>query len=220
MLITFSHTFKNKKTNLRLGLLKFNCIVALADESLWNEINSACLEIKGSLSLDQVNKLKNIAATRDGYKKCGKDPNRYRPSADSLIRRIVKGNSLYKVNNIVDILNYISIQSGISIGGYDIKKIDGHAVVDIGQPDDLYNGIGRGELNIEGLPVLRDNKGVFGSPTSDSERTMIENRTGSVAFAFFDFDQDTNLKEIMKNTQNLLKIHAKGKNFSIDIITQ
>ena len=147
-----------------------------------------------------------------------KDPNRYRPSADSLLRRIVKGNGLYKVNNIVDILNLISVKSGFSIGGYNKSAIIGEIVLDKGTAGDEYYGIGRGLLNIENLPVLRDEKGVFGSPTSDSERTMIDERTTSVLFVFFDFGKSNSLDNYLNETIALLKQFANADNINKEIV--
>ena len=59
------------------------------------------------------------------YKRLGKDPNRYRPSAEALRRRILRGLPLYKIDTLVDIVNLVSIRSGYSIGGFDADKIVG-----------------------------------------------------------------------------------------------
>lgn len=220
MIYSFSNSFRKAGASLQLYVLNFSCEINSANKELWKIIDAVCSKKREDIRLDEVNKISQIADTREGYKRCGKDPNRYRPSADSLIRRIVKGNALYKVNNVVDILNLISIQSGISIGGYNTDKIDGDILVDIGKAEDEYTGIGRGKLNIEGLPVLRDNQGVFGCPTSDSERTMISNTTKHVSFVFFNFTNETRLTEIIKETQHLLKSYAKGKDFNLIIVNQ
>jgi DNA/RNA-binding domain of Phe-tRNA-synthetase-like protein len=109
MHILLSEKIKSALTKARLYVINFQCIVNESDPFLWKEIEQFSTGIKNSLLLEEVNKIETIAATRNAYKKCGKDPNRYRPSADSLIRRIVKGSRLYKVNSIVDVLNFISI---------------------------------------------------------------------------------------------------------------
>jgi DNA/RNA-binding domain of Phe-tRNA-synthetase-like protein len=168
-------------------------------------------KIRDEISSDRITAIPTIAEARAAYKSCGKDPSRYRPSADSLIRRIVKGNNLYQVNNVVDVLNLVSLKTGFSIGGYDATKIIGGACLDIGTEKDEYYGIGRGLLNIDGLPVLRDEKGVFGSPTSDSERTMITDSAKNIAFVFFDFGLSESLKNTMNLTTELLKKYTQAK---------
>ncbi len=218
MNIYLSSSISNKFDSIRFGLLELNVSVEPTREQLWEIIGNQINIIKSSLKLDEVNKIENIAATRDFYKKCGKDPNRYRPSADSLMRRIIKGNGLYKVNNVVDVLNLISAKSGISIGGYDISKIVGEVQLDIGTSEDEYSGIGRGTLNIEGLPVLRDESGVFGSPTSDSERTMINEKSKKVCFVFFDFGEDGSLEKHLDETANLLLEFADASDINKRIL--
>jgi DNA/RNA-binding domain of Phe-tRNA-synthetase-like protein len=213
MQIEFTVKLCNALKLNRLGVLTFDCAVRNSTEDLWAEIEKCSLNLSQGLLLEEVNKIETIASARNAYKKCGKDPNRYRPSADSLIRRIVKGNSLYKVNNVVDVLNCVSIQSGFSIGGYDTGKIVGGITMDIGSSQDMYAGIGRGDLNIDGLPVLRDSDGAFGSPTSDSERTSITAETTKCAFVFFDFGNSEKLKKYLDVSITYLKTYADGNNF-------
>ena len=82
-------------------------------------------EIQKRYELGDINKRPGIAATRKAYKALGKDPNRYRPSCDAMCRRIVKGMGLYYIDNLVDLINILSIRSGYSIGGFDMDKING-----------------------------------------------------------------------------------------------
>ena len=124
--------------------------------------------------ITDINKRSAIFEMRKLYKKLGKDPNRYRPSAEALCRRILHDKDLYKINTMVDIINLISIKTGFSIGGFDCEKINGNLNLGVGVAGEKYEGIGRGLLNIEGLPVYRDNTGGIGTPTSDEERTKID----------------------------------------------
>jgi hypothetical protein len=107
-------------------------------------------------ALEDINKRIAIAATRRVYKALGKDPNRYRPSAEALCRRIVRDIPVYRVSLLVDIINLVSIRSGFSIGGFDLTKIQGDLRLGVGTAEDEFEAIGRGLLNIEGLPVYRD----------------------------------------------------------------
>lgn len=207
--IDFSENIKSKLNLLRLGIIGFEAKIKPSDEAFCTEVSEAANKLRSSVNAADITKNALIHETRVAYKKCGKDPSRYRPSADSLMRRIIKGNDLYKVNNVVDCLNLISFQTGFSIGGYDLAKTNGNISLDIGTSQDEYYGIGRGLLNIEGMPVLRDNKGVFGSPTSDSERTMISSDSSQIAFVFFDFGKNDELSDAMLQANILLKNYAK-----------
>jgi len=118
-----------------------------------------------------------IAATRDLYRRCGKDPSRYRPAAEQLRRRAVRGAGPFPVHPLVDIINWLSLRTGFSISGVDAAALRGVIRWGIGRPGEPYEAIGRGPLNIAGLPVLRDDLGAFASPTSDSVRARIRDET-------------------------------------------
>ncbi len=143
-------------------------------EGLWQEINQFDCELKSASSIADIKSIPTIVATREAYKRCGKDPSRYRPSAEALRRRLLRGIPLYQIDTLVDLINLVSLRTGYSIGGFDADKIVGNCVVlGIGQADEPFEGIGRGVLNIEGLPLYRDALGGIGTPTSDHERTKL-----------------------------------------------
>jgi DNA/RNA-binding domain of Phe-tRNA-synthetase-like protein len=143
-------------------------------EELWKEIEKVGEDYRKRLTTDSLKDITSIAATRRIYKLCGKDPSRYRPAAEALIRRVLKGQDLYRIDVAVDLINLASMAYGYSIGGFDADQIVGNVLsLGIGQKDEPYEGIGRGILNIEGLPVYRDQVGGIGTPTSDHERTKI-----------------------------------------------
>ena len=141
---------------------------------LWNAIHEVESRLRNELTFDSVKALPSIAATRAVYKLCGKDPSRYRPASEQLIRRMLQGKELYQIDTLVDLLNLASIVYGYSIGGFDADKFVGsELVLGVGKEGEPYEGIGRGPLNIAGLPVYRDAQGGVGTPTSDHERTKI-----------------------------------------------
>jgi len=175
--ITISDELAGKVPELQLSCILCDVTPVAFNELLWNGIQQKISEIAASVSIEQISQIPAIAASRKAYKACGKDPARYRLSAEALLRRVVNRNELYQINSVVDALNLVSISTGFSIGGYDDDKIDGDVVFGIGQPNEPYSGIGRGELNIEGMPVFRDAKGAFGTPTSDFERPSVSMET-------------------------------------------
>ncbi|GAD05970.1 B3/B4 domain-containing protein [Porphyromonas crevioricanis] len=128
-----------------------------------------------------------IAATRKAYKALGKDPNRYRPAAEQLCRRLTLGHGLYFVNPLVDIGNVISITTGFSIGVFDYSAVGGNVLLRRGTAEDEFEGIGRGTLNIEGLPTYVDEQGPFATPTSDHERTKVREETRDTLIFINDF---------------------------------
>lgn len=141
---------------------------------LWQEIERFLADYRLRYTVDSIKEMPAIQATRQVYKRCGKDPSRYRPSGEALVRRTLQGKELYRVSTAVDLINLASIAYGYSIGGFDADKIQGTTLVlGIGREGEPYEGIGRGLLNIAGLPVYRDEMGGIGTPTSDNERTKM-----------------------------------------------
>ncbi|MDR1201090.1 MAG: hypothetical protein LBL58_05585 [Tannerellaceae bacterium] len=205
-----------------LHILALSCDVTNTESDilLWEEITVLEHAIKENCKLEDVNKLLPIKATRQAYKKLGKDPNRYRPSAEALYRRILRGLPLYKIDTLVDIINLISVKSAYSIGAFDIDKIKGdRLILGVGQEGELYHGIGRGELNIAGLPVYRDEWGGIGTPTSDEERTKIELRTTRLLMIVNGYSGLDGLEEAGKYAWELLKRYVSAINLEYMIIT-
>jgi DNA/RNA-binding domain of Phe-tRNA-synthetase-like protein len=190
---------------LALGCVECEVKIELQNEALWVDIERICHQISGGLPLDEISKQPAIAASRSAYKRCGKDPARYRLSSEALMRRVVKGMELYRINNIVDLVNLVSLESGMSIGGYDADKIAGSAILSIGKEGEPYEAIGRGELNIAGLPVFRDNVSAFGSPTSDSVRTSVTNETCRFLMVIVGFIGQSETEKVMRRSVGLLQ---------------
>ena len=143
-------------------------------QELWDEIHVLEERFRKELTTESLKDLPSIAATRRVYKACGKDPSRYRPASEQLIRRMLQGKELYQIDTLVDLINLASIAYGYSIGGFDADKFVGDTLtLGVGREGEPYEGIGRGMLNIAGLPVYRDAEGGIGTPTSDHERTKI-----------------------------------------------
>ena len=133
------------------------------NDRLWNAIHEVEQRLRGELTFESVKALPSIAATRAVYKLCGKDPSRYRPASEQLIRRMLQGKELYQIDTLVDLVNLASIAYGYSIGGFDADKFVGdELVLGVGKEGEPYEGIGRGPLNIAGLPVYRDAQGGVG----------------------------------------------------------
>ena len=143
-------------------------------EALWTEIEQMGSRFRRELTTESLKAMPSIAATRRVYKACGKDPSRYRPASEALIRRVLQDKPLYQRDTLIDLVNLASIAFGYSIGGFDADKFVGDTLtLGIGREGEPYEGIGRGMINIHGLPVYRDALGGVGTPTSDHERTKM-----------------------------------------------
>src|SRR5690554_4846721 len=184
--INIDEKLKEKIPLFTVGVLSFTCKVNKTN-TLDRMIDLLQDEVKRKYELRDVLKIPHILEARNGYKKLGKDPSRYRLAVESLFRRIVKGNLLYRINDVVDIGNILSLKTMRSVAVLDKDKIKGDVIIRIGR-DEPYEGIGRGKINIENIPVYCDEMGPFGTPTSDTERTMITTATTAVLVFIISFD--------------------------------
>ncbi|MEG1586089.1 MAG: phenylalanine--tRNA ligase beta subunit-related protein [Bacteroidales bacterium] len=189
-----------------------------SDKKLWEELDAEMCRFNDAYRVEDINKRLPIAANRQVYKILGKDPNRYRPSAEALCRRIVKEKSLYRINTLVDLINLVSVHTGYSIGGFDEDRIDGELLtLGVGCAEEVFHGIGRGLLNIEGLPVYRDRTGGIGTPTSDEERTKISLSTTHILVLINGYSGLCGLEEAGNYTVDLLVRYAQASDIEIKL---
>lgn len=174
-------------------------------EGLWTEIHQLENEFRATLTTETLKQLPGIAATRRVYRACGKDPSRYRPASEALIRRMLQGKELYQIDTQVDLVNLASIRFGYSIGGFDADCFVGDTLtLGVGKAGEPYEGIGRGTINIEGLPVYRDAVGGVGTPTSDHERTKMTLATTHLVVLINGYDGDE--ERVRANAEYILRI--------------
>lgn len=181
-------------------------------QELWDEIHALGEKYKQTLTTETLKEISGIAATRKVYRACGKDPSRYRPASEALIRRMLQGKTLYQIDTLVDLINLASIAYGYSIGGFDADKFVGDTLtLGVGKAGEPYEGIGRGMINIEGLPVYRDEKGGVGTPTSDNERTKMELNTTHLVVLINGYDgNEEKVRENAEYIQDLLKKYCQS----------
>ena len=181
-------------------------------QPLWDEIHELGEKFKKTINTETLKEMPSIAATRRVYRACGKDPSRYRPASEALIRRMLKGKELYQIDTLVDLINVASIVYGYSIGGFDAGKFVGdRLVLGIGREGEPYEGIGRGMINIAGLPVYRDEAGGVGTPTSDNERTKIDLDTHHLVVLINGYDgNEQRVRENAEYIQQLLRKYGQS----------
>ena len=159
-----------------------------------------------------------IMATRGAYRALGKDPARYRGSAEALWRRVISGKGLPRVNAVVDVINLVSVESRLPIGLYDLAHVSGDIVLRAGRAGETYKGIGKYDLNLEGLPLFADASGPHGSATSDSERTMVTAATKNVLGIIVGFAGAEELEKWCQRIKELLERDARGRDIEFAVV--
>ena len=204
---------------MRIALIRAKVQNCPTGAGLWAEIEAECAEIAAQYELLAVNKRPAVAQTRALYKALGKDPNRYRVASEALCRRVIRGLGLYRINALVDIINLVSLKSGYAISGLDADRIVGDTMaMGVGEAGEHYEGIGRGVLNIEGLPVYRDAVGGIATPTSDEERTKITLETTTLQMNINAFGHEMPLAEAMEWSVSLLQRYTAATEVETAIV--
>lgn len=189
MQITISKTFHDVCPKFIGGAILAEVKNSATTPELWAEIERIANVLRNNYTTDTIKEQSGIAATREAYRRAGKDPSRYRPACEQLARRILQGKDLYSIDQLVDFGNLVSLYCGYSTAMLDAEKILGENItLGIGTSGEPYEGIGRGVLNIENLPVYRDEDGGFATPTSDSVRTMISADTKHILLLINGYD--------------------------------
>src|SRR5579863_677436 len=209
--VTIDETLKKKCPRVALG-----CVTAAVEA----RATPAGLDAELLAQVDKNLKLPDpravlespaVSATRAAYRALGKDPARYRGSAEALVRRVIAGKGLPQINAVVDIINLVSVESRLPIGLYDLAHVSGDIVFRAGLAGETYKGIGKYDLNLEGLPVFCDAVGPHGSPTSDSERTMVTSETKQVMAIIISFGGKEGLERWTQRMRELFQRFASGQ---------
>ena len=165
--------------------------------------------VSSKYNYDEITKIPKLKQTRDGYKKMGKDPSHTRPACEALLRRVVKGNNLYRLGDVIDLGNILSIETLRSVCVVDKDRLVNDVVIRLGTKEDIYEGINRGLINVINIPVYTDNVGPFGCPTSDTLRTCVTNTTKKVLVMIICFDEiekDVDEQKLISLYQTFTKI--------------
>lgn len=205
MHLSISQEILSRCPQAALGVLQYDAQVEPSSAALLEVFDRAIDELSARYTLGDIAQIPHIAATRQAYKALGKSPHEYRNAAEAMLRRVVKNNGLYHINNVVEINNLISISSGYSIGSYDVSQLQGDIVLDRVGEGVHYDGIGKASVNIEFLPTLCDSLGPFGNPTSDSQRAMIQKGPRTVLSVLYAFDGTTDLFPWMERFSELVR---------------
>src|SRR5436309_1724946 len=219
MNVTIDAKLKAKCPRTALGCVTARVQAGASPAALLQEMKTRENEIQKLPFPRGVLESAQVETTRKAYKALGKDPARYRNSAEALLRRVVAGKGLPEINAVVDVINLVSVESRLPVGLYDIDHVNGDIVFRVGRAGESYPGIGKYDLNLEGLPVFCDATGPHGSPTSDSERTMVTSETKLVLAVIVSFSGSELLERWTQRMMELLQLHASAQACESSIVT-
>ena len=199
---------------VRLGVLTLAGLTVRAeDAALLAEVEAFGQETRARHAGRSSGDVPGVEEARDLYKSLGLDPTKTRPSNEALLRRVLKGEALYRVNTLVDALNLCSLREQLPFGLYDLQQVEGPVELQRGGPGAGYEGIRTGFVNVEGRPVLVDARGPFGNPSSDSLRTSITLATTSSLVIAYAPARTTpaRLGQVLDATAGTLTRHCGGQ---------
>lgn len=200
--------------DIRLGLLQFQADVKESDKNFWECMNHTVLsQVQKTIEGKQWNEIPGVKGSRAAYKAFGRNPGRYRVFSEALLRRVRRGDALYTINSVVDVNNLLSIESGLSVGSYDLDQIHGTITFRKAEKGEGYTGIGKDFLDMENMLVLADEEGIFGSSMSDSTRAMVKEQTKNVLLVLYCFEKDIDLLALLEKAQVYFQRFADAKDF-------
>ena len=204
---------------IRLGCLRFTAEVKAPDERFWAEMEETYLpQVRAAIDGKGWSEIPGVRGSRLMYKAFGRNPGRYRVSSEALMRRVRRSDPLYRINSVVDVNNLISVQSGLSVGSYDLEKVQGSIVMRRGAAGETYPGIGKDAIDLENLLVLTDELGAFGSSMSDSTRSMVTLESRDILVVLHCFENDLDLPALLEETKSAFERYANAQNVEMWIV--
>lgn len=219
MKIEIGHEVKERCKEVALGILIYSAKVEESSSQLLELFQINVDRLNNLYSISDIAGMQHIQSTRSAYKALGKSPSEYRNASEAMLRRIIKGNGLYHINNIVEVNNLMSVTTGYSIGSYDTDSISEPVELRRAPDGEKYQGIGKETINIEHLPTLYDEQGAFGNPTSDSRRAMVQSGNRKIMSVIYSFDGESDLQKVMDRYCELLRKYCSVDNIDILLVS-
>jgi DNA/RNA-binding domain of Phe-tRNA-synthetase-like protein len=217
--VVVAETIKQMIPEFKVGIILYNHIV----------VDDSPQMLKGRLQLFQesiyfdlqetaIADISELAEWRRAFKTIGTDPSRYRPSSESLYRRIQKKNFIPTIHSAADVNNFFSLYYKIPIGIYDLDKLEGPITIDIGTDQDEYIAINGRTVNFSHKLVSKDIHGPFGSPIVDSQRTAVTKETKNavqIVYLLPSMKQEQCEKLLQSMQKMFLQIHGGDAVFQL-----
>lgn len=209
---------------LKLGAFVIKGVkVQKKNPQLWKEIEAECKRLSENYKGKNLGEIEGIKAVRRLYSSVGMEPTHFRPSSEALLRRVLKGRSLYQINSVVDLNNLYSLKFLLPMGLYDLDKIKGNLTIRLGKQGEFYQGIGKDKVNVEGRIIMVDEEKICGGPTADSVQTMITLDTKNILLTMYapNHYKDETINEFLEKTiKAVIKYNGGSLNFQRVINTQ
>ncbi|QKG83883.1 hypothetical protein GXN76_04930 [Kroppenstedtia pulmonis] len=220
MKISVDPEVKKKLPQLRLGVIRLTgCEIGPSTPELAKRMKIFVEQLQAEYTLEDVSDLTEIRYWRESFKRLGLSPSRYRPSAEALLRRILKEQDLPAVNSAVEMNNYFSLKYLLPFGIYDFSAITGPIRLYIGGNEDHYMGLNGRKNLMEGHLLLRDDTGPFGSPYVDASRTCVTEKTSDILQVVFSvYEQEDDLAELLTAVSHGFSIINGGRTEEIQIL--
>ncbi len=194
---------------IRLGCMRFSAVVREPSDDFWKYMDEEVVpRIQQSIEGMEWGTVPGVKGSRAAYKAFGRNPGRYRVSSEALLRRVKRGDELYHINSVVDVNNLISVESGLSVGSYDLNNVSGPVVFRKAAAGEGYTGIGKDFIDMENMLVLCDDEGIFGSSMSDSTRAMVTTETKDVLVVIYCFENDIDLEALLEKGKKAFEEYA------------
>ena len=218
MEVAISSDFRDRDVDVTLGVLHFQ-VPCVGQGALGEDLAGLADRMAPDFETIKPAEIPEVAATREAYRALGKDPGRYRPSSEALMRRIASGKPLPQINNVVDCGNVLSLTTRLSLGAYNGRAIEGPVIFRRAGDGEMAQAIGRGEMNFEHLPVFADARGPFGSPTSDTERTMVTPDARDILMVLIAFEPCQQMAAHLQSAQDLVRACCNADHAATSIVT-
>jgi DNA/RNA-binding domain of Phe-tRNA-synthetase-like protein len=200
------------------GVLTFGWLEAdgIRDEPLTDayraERDEVCAALRGRNAGRSATDVLGVAENRAMFHRLGIDPTKSRPSSEALLRRTLQGKDLPAIHPVVDVCNLASLQFQFPLGLYDRDRVRNAVFARLGRPGEGYDGIRKGRVNLTNRPLLADDDGPFGAPTSDSARTQVTAGTSAVLVVVFCPSERTSadLSAMLGRVTDLLSRHCSA----------
>lgn len=210
--ITIDPALYARYPEIRLGCLRLRADVRPSDETFWGHMERDILPaVRRGIEGKEWSEIPGVRGSRAAYKAFGRNPGRYRVSSEALLRRVRRGDALYRINSVVDVNNLVSVESGLSVGSYDLARLDGPITLRKAEAGEGYQGIGKDFLDMENMLVLTDAQGLFGSSMSDSTRAMVTESAQDILVVIYCFESAVDLPALLERAQAAFETYAGAR---------
>jgi prolyl-tRNA synthetase len=213
---------KNKLSALRPLIIHFTGLkIKESEKKLTDRLSKLFLDIRKEIGPDEINKKSEVLQVRDMFSANGMSPSKFKPSSEKLVRRVIKGEEIPLVNNLVDINNYLSLKYLVPVGVSKANILDFSSVeIRLGETKEKYEGVAGKEVDADKKIVVSDKKGIFTAPTEESQKTAIDSNTKeALMILYFPSSTDeSTIKEAQKDALNLVNEFCLGGSVDIRIL--